>query len=502
MLTKMTRRSALGLLGAGLAVGQTDRDLFQPTWESLKQYKCPDWFRDVKFGIWAHWGPQCAPRQGDWYARNLYIQGTRQYEYHVKHYGHPSKVGYKDVIPLWKAEHWEPETLIRKYKNAGAKYFVSLGVHCDNFDCWNSRYHQWNAVNYGPKKDIVGTWRDIARANGLRFGVSEHLAWSYSWFNVNKDSDKTGPLAGVPYDGNDSAYWDLYFPPHKEKEAQFTQNAPEFWKDNWLIRVRDLFDQHQPDLVYTDGGAFDQVGLDAIAYYYNANTRWHGGKLDSVYTIKNHLASTKLMGDYQEGAATLDIERGAATDIRSEPWQTDTCIGQWFYFDGFKYKTPGEVVRYFVDVVSKNGTLLLNFPLLPDGSLDSQSESILADITKWMAVNGECLHASRPWKKFGEGPARAEGGLFSERKMKPFTAADVRFISKSDKLYVFFLGLPEADPIIKSLAKSEGLWTRPVSRVRVIGSDEGVKWSLDAGGLRIQRPNHNPSDLTLGFEIS
>ena len=499
---KVTRRTAVGLLGAGLGAGQTRRDLYQPTWDSLRRYKCPDWFHDVKFGIWAHWGPQCAPKQGDWYARNMYIQGSRQYEYHVQHFGHPSKFGYKDVIPMWKAENWEPETLISKYKKAGAKYFVSLGVHCDNFDCWDSRYHRWNATNYGPKKDIVSTWREVARASGLRFGVSEHLAWSYSWFNVNKDSDKTGPMAGVPYDGNNPEFWDLYFPPHKENEARFTQNPPEFWKDDWLIRVRDLFDQQQPDLVYTDGGVFDGVGLDAMAYYYNANMRWHGGSLQGVYTIKNHLATTKLLGDYQEGVATLGIERGGAAKIQPQPWQTDTCIGQWFYYEGFKYKTAAEVVRYFVDVVSKYGGLLLNFPLLPDGTLDSQLESILADITKWMAIHGDRLHASRPWKIFGEGPARAEDGLFSERKMKPFSAEDIRFVTKGDKFCAFFLGLPDRDPVIKSLAKSEGLWTKPISIVRVIGSGEDVKWLLEPDGLHIARPQHNPTDLTLALEIS
>jgi alpha-L-fucosidase len=500
----MTRRSALGLFGAGVAAAaQNQKAIFQPTWESLKQHTPAGWFRDVKFGIFAHWGPQCAPRQGDWYARNMYIQGTRQYEFHVKHYGHPLKFGYKDVIPLWKAEQWEPETLIRRYKKAGAKYFVALGVHCDNFDCWDSKYHHWNSVNFGPKRNIVGTWRDVARANGLRFGVTEHLGWSYSWFNVNKDSDKTGPEAGVPYDGNDPAYWDLYFPPHKEKEAQYTQNAPEFWKDNWLIRVKDLIDQHQPDLMYTDGGVFDQVGLDAIAHYYNANMSWHGGKLEGVYTIKNHTANGETrFGDFQEGAATLDIERGSASEIKADPWQTETCIGQWFYFDGFKYKTPGEVVRSFVDIVSKNGVLLLNFPLLPDGTLDTESEGILDDITKWMTMNGECIHASRPWKKYGEGPTAVEGGMFSERKRKPFTPADIRFVTKHEKLYAFCLGIPEADVVFASLSKSAGLWTKPISNIRVIGSDEKVKWSLEDAGLRIQKPNHNPSDLTLGFEIT
>jgi alpha-L-fucosidase len=478
----MTRRSLLGLLGA------TAFTRFQGTWQSLKQYRCPEWFHDAKFGIWAHWGPQCAPRQGDWYARNMYIQGTRQYNFHVAHYGHPSVVGYKDLIPHWTAEHWEPETLIRRYKKAGAKYFVSLGVHCDNFDCWNSKHHRWNAVNYGPKRDVVGTWRKIARDHGLRFGVTEHLAWSWCWFNVNKNSDKTGPKAGVPYDGNDPKYWDLYFPPHPCQQASYPQNPPELFKREWLARITDLIDQHRPDLVYTDGGAFDQVGLDLIAHYYNTNP-------EGVYTLKNHTAKTKTIGDYEEGAATLEVERGMVNQIHPTPWQTDTCIGQWFYFDGFPYKTPAQVVHQLVDIVSKNGNMLLNFPLLPDGTLDSKEEGILQEITDWMAIHGEGIFSTRPWKTFGEGPSAAATGILNERTMKPFTAADIRFTTKPGKLFVFCLGVPDSDIQIHSV-------TQPISHIRILGSDEKVNWSVDATGLHIKRPQHQPNPLTLGFELS
>src|SRR5579863_6240508 len=268
----ITRRSAIALLGSGIAAPrQSGTPRFLANWESLKQYRCPDWFADAKFGIWAHWGPQGGPRQGDWYARNIYIQDTRQNKFHVEHYGHPSKVGYKDVLPLWTAVNWEPETLIRRYKRAGAKYFVSLGVHCDNFDCWNSKHHRWNSLNFGPKRDVVGTWRDIARNQDLRFGVTEHLGWTWNWFNVNKNSDRTGPLAGVPYDGNDPRYQDLYLPPHDGDQASYPTNPAPEWKTQWLNRITDLIDQHRPDLVYTDGGAFDQVGLELIAHYYNSS---------------------------------------------------------------------------------------------------------------------------------------------------------------------------------------------------------------------------------------
>ncbi|MGA2326837.1 MAG: alpha-L-fucosidase [Bryobacteraceae bacterium] len=503
---RVTRRSALrslagGAVGAPAILSANGKTVFSPTWESLKQYRCPDWFRDAKFGTWAHWGPQGGPKQGDWYARNMYLQGTRQNKYHVEHFGHPSKVGYKDVIPLWTAKNWEPETLIRRYKKAGAKYFFSLGVHCDNFDCWNSRHHRWNAVNFGPKKDVVGTWRDAARSNGLRFGVSEHLAWSWGWFNVNKGSDKTGPYAGVPYDGNDPAYQDLYFPPHADTAAQYPQDAPEWWKQAWLARVKDLVDQHRPDVVYTDGGAFGQVGLELIAHYYNASMEWHGGRLEGVYTLKNHTAKTKLFGEYQEGATLLDVERGVVGDIRGEPWQTCTCIGQWFYWEGFKYRRPRDVIHMLIDVVSKNGNLLLSFPQLPDGTLDTEEEGILEEITRWMAVNGEAIFATRPWKKYGEGPATIPGGILGERSMKPFTPADLRFTTKKDSLFVFCLGWPEGDIEVRSLGTAAGLWQKRIQHVRLLGSEEEIEWSADAERLRIRRPNRKPCDLAVAFEI-
>jgi alpha-L-fucosidase len=188
---------------------------FQPDWESLSQYQCPDWFRDAKFGIWAHWGPNSVPEVNDpWYARNMYLEGSPAYQYHVKTYGHPSRFGYKDVVPLWKAEKWDPDRLMALYKKAGARYFTALALYCDNVDCWNSKHHKWNSVKMGPKQDIVGRWKKAADKYGLRFGVSDHGMRAWNWFNTNKGADTKGPLAGVPYDGNDPRHADLYFEPH------------------------------------------------------------------------------------------------------------------------------------------------------------------------------------------------------------------------------------------------------------------------------------------------
>ena len=253
--------------------------------------------------------------------------------------------------------------------------------------------------------------------------------------------------------------------------------------------------------MYTDGGAFDGQGLEAIAHYYNANLQWHKGGMEGVYTLKNHTAGSDRFGAYREGAAALDVERGVVSQIRKDPFQTDTCIGQWFYWEGFKYKTAREVVHLFTDIVSKNGNMVLSIPQLPDGMIDSQEESIVDDFALWTAIHGEAIFGSRPWKAHGEGPAATPGGMFSERTMKPFTAADLRFTTKGDKLYVFCLGWPEKDVMVQSLGKKSELGRRKIEHVRVLGSEEKVTWAVEDEGLRIARPQHRPSELTLAFEI-
>jgi len=292
----LTRRNALGLMAGaagiitkkGSAAASSldiEKGPFQATRESLKAYTAPEWFRDAKLGLWAHWGPQSAPEQGDWFAQRMYLEGTPVYKWHVENFGHPSKSGFKDVIPTFKAEKWEPEHLMDLYVKTGAKYFVSMGVHHDNFDMWNSKYQpRWNAVSAGPKRDIVGAWRDAARKRGLRFGVSEHLSNSFDWFAPAHRSDKTGPYAGVPYDGVDPNYADLYHS-YKDMPEDFAMKAaamgrvaPDWWKLQYFNRIKDLIDQHQPDLLYTDGGIpFDEYGLSLVAHHYNSSAKRHGG---------------------------------------------------------------------------------------------------------------------------------------------------------------------------------------------------------------------------------
>ena len=478
----MTRRTALQLAAAAPALAQSGLK-FEATFESLKQYRCPDWFRNAKFGIWAHWGPQCVPMAGDWYARNMYMEGSDQYKHHLAHYGHPSKFGYKDIVPLFRAEKFDPEGLMKKYKAAGARYFFSMGVHHDNFDMWNSKHHRWNAARMGPKKDIVGLWAKAARANGLKFGVSEHLERTWSWFNVNKGADQEGPYKGVPYDGADPKYVDFYLPPHEDTSRAYPLNPPDAWKQEWRRRITDLVDSYQPDVLYTDGGVpFGEVGRGLIAHYYNQGLTWHQGRQEVVYTIKNN--KDNVHGDYDPNCCVYDVERGFADRILAEPWQTDTCIGGWFYKQGLKYKTAETVVHMLCDIVSKNGNLMLNFPQRPDGTLDAEAEQTLAGITKWMRVNSEAIYDTRPWTEWREGPTTAEGGMFGERSLKQYTAGDFRFTTKGEALYALCLGVPKGKALIRSLGSNAA---HKVQRVEALGYGP-AKFTRGAEGLAVEMP--------------
>jgi alpha-L-fucosidase len=504
MLLASTALSAQGLVESMTLPIPESRELpiakgpFKPTTESLKRYQTPEWFRDAKFGIWAHWGPQAVPGQGDWYARHMYLQGHPQYEHHLKTYGHPSQHGYKDIIPLWKAEKWDPEALMALYVKAGAKYFVSMGVHHDNFDLWNSKYHAWNSVKMGPHRDVVDEWKRAAQKYGLRFGVSEHLGASYAWWSPSHGWDQWGPMRGVFYDGANPAYAELYHPAHNEPlhfgRSWYATNST--WHQDWFIRIKDLVDQYQPDLLWTDGGIpFEDVGRSLIAHFYNANQAAHGGKLEAVYTFKN-LGTGEVIRE----AGVLDVERGVMNGINPLPWQTDTSIGDWFYSDGFKYKTTAEVIRMLADIVSKNGNMLLNVVLYADGSLPPEPRQFLDEMAAWMAVNGEAIHGTRPWKIYGEGPTVAEAGDFMEDTA--YTPQDIRFTTKGDMLYAIVLGVPQKDLQIKSLGTSAKLLDKPIGNIALLGSTENVQWSLAADALMIKVSEKMPNDTAIIFKIT
>jgi alpha-L-fucosidase len=513
---RITRReimklAAAGAAGASLGNAQTPSIApgpFRGNRVSLKSYRAPEWFRDAKFGIWAHWGPQSAPEYGDWYARNMYVEGSRQYKYHVQKYGHPSKFGFKDVIGTWKAEKFDPPHLMSLYKKAGAKYFVSMGVHHDNFDMWNSTLNPWNAARMGPRKDIVGLWRQAAQKEGLRFGVSEHLAVSYHWFQTSHGADKDGEFKGVPYDGADPQYASLYHETHEApRDAWSPAGVPEKWKEHYFLRIRDLIDQHQPDLMYTDGPIFfGDWGLSLMAHYYNVIAQKRGGKVEAVWANKGK-------DDCVNGTCLLDVERGVVDRIWDEPWQTDTCIGQWHYNKEATYKTPKIVIDMLVDIVSRNGNLLLNFPLPSDGMLDPKELGILEEITKWMSVNGEAIYGTRPWKIYGEGPevtavnaarSRAddhhEAAAFTETSRKPLTSADFRFTKKGPTLYAFAMGRPDGKITIPALAQGGPYSVGRIRNVEALGNKAKLNWMQDKLGLTIEG-TPSLSDYPTAFKI-
>jgi alpha-L-fucosidase len=476
--------------------------------ESFRAYRYPEWFRDAKFGIWSHWGPQAVPRQGDWYARKMYESDifnrqtnqptgkpSREYLYHLEHYGHPSEFGFKDIIPLWKAERWEPEKLMALYKRVGAKYFVSMATHHDNFFLWNSRIHRWNSVNMGPMKDVVGLWQEAAKKEGLRFGISEHLGASYTWFQPSHRSDPSGPKKGIPYDGANPEFQDLYHPPTAADDfAWLTTDTANH--RNWLASITEVIDMYRPDLVYSDGELpFGETGRRMLAHFYNQDIIKNAGNLEAVYTCK-HLPS--------EGRWVRDIERGAMDSIGKDPWQTDTSIGDWYYRTGQKYMTGTEVIQMLVDIVSKNGNLLLNVVQTPEGDLEEDVLNILEEIAKWTPVNGEGIYGTRPWKVYGEGPSmqKQEKGRFGGvRDVRPYHTDDIRFTVKDDVLYAFCMGKPEGDISIKSLAKNSQLNDRKIRSVAMLGSAEKLKWEQNDEALLIKKPDQLPDWNVVGFKI-
>ncbi len=500
---------------------------FRSNWESLKAYRYPDWFRDAKFGIWAHWSPQCVPEQGDWYARGMYVQGSPQYDYHVKTYGHPSQFGYKDICNIWRAENWNPEELIRLYAKTGAKYFVALANHHGNFDCWNSKYQPWNCVNVGPKKDIVGTWEKVARALGLRFGITFHGTPGRVWrefMPVRYGSDETGRFKGVPYDGNltkadgKGKWWDgmdpqqFNGPPHEKNDP-----CPDF-VDNFILRVQDLIDQYNPDLLYFDDNCdwdFDAgapagrelkvwLGMPELtppimAYYYNANMRRNAGKLDAVFNIKN-------VPQPVWSTLVRDFEMSQAQGAQMAPWQTDACIGGWHYsrsiFENHKYRTPQSMVHLLCDVVSKNGNLLLNIPLPGHGRPDTDEFAFLDKFGEWMRLNSEAIYSTRPWKIDGEGPTKGAGAK-AYGALPNYLPGDIRFTTKGDALYAIVLAWPEDGKLeIKSLGSNSRYYPGEIARIGLIGSEPNLQWSRNEDGVTVKLPQKPPCDFAYVFKIN
>jgi alpha-L-fucosidase len=518
------------------ATRETATGPFQPTWESLAtQYQCPEWFRDAKFGIWAVYGPQCQAEDGDWYARGMYLQGNPQNKFHVAHYGPPSKFGFKDVIHEWKAENFHPDDLLAFYKKSGAKYFMAMANHHDNFDMYDSKYQPWNSVAIGPKKDIIGLWARAARKNGLRFGVSVHASHAWTWYEPAQGADKNGPLAGVPYDGKltkadgKGLWWDGLNPQdlYAQNHVPGRQDGWDWWDwdpakgsttpdaaylQKFFLRTQQLWDDYRPDMIYFDDtvlplhGVTDEVGLELGAHFYNSSIQLHG-RNEAVMNAKH-------LSPLQRKAMVYDIERGKATGILPEPWQTDTCIGDWHYqrdiFNRHQYKSAATVIPMLADIVSKNGNLMLSVPVRGDGSIDSDEVKIVGDIGAWLKVNGEAIYATRPWTVFGEGPSTKsfEKGQFDGQRdadTKPFTPADIRFTQSKDgrTLFALVLAFPADGKVtIQSLAENSASWPGKIGGVRMLGLRGKLKFTRDANGLHMTLPDKKPCDIAFALKIT
>jgi alpha-L-fucosidase len=475
---------------------------YKPVWESLLEYEAPEWYRDAKFGIWAHWSPQCVPEAGDWYARNMYIEGSRQNKYHLEHYGPPSRFGYKDLCAEWTLLNWEPDELIARYKRAGARIFVALANHHDGFDAWDSKHQSWNSAAMGPHRDVVGTWAAAARKQGLRLGVTVHQARNWWWFQPSHGADKSGSLAGVAYDGalmeaNGREQWWQGFDPQRLYGAKHPFDAlPDVsYVKNFYDRTRDLVDQHNPDLLYFDNALLPLGwgGMNVGAYFYNHSLLTNNGKMEAVLNIKN-------VPDRLAKAVVADYERGLTAEIMPYAWQSETCIGEWHYnralyehsgeYGG--YLAPRDVIHWLIDTVSKNGTFILNVPGKPDGTIDSKEIAVLDGVTAWMQVNGEAIYETRPWKIYGEGPNMVKPGSFQGNSIRQLGPKDIRFTRNkaNNVVYALVQGWPTEAIVVHSLGSSAATKPGKVTRVELLGTGERVSWKQHAEGLRVELPKH------------
>lgn len=501
---------------------------FEPTRESLaKHYVCPEWFRDAKFGIYMHWGLNSVSGFNGHYARFMYHQhdpnkagsgwaswGAEVYPFHVENYGHPSEFGYKDFIPLWKAEKFDALALAKLYKVVGARYIGVMAVHCDNFDCYDSSYQPWNSVRMGPKIDIVKAWKDACEELQLRFAITSHSSTGFHEHAFYQgETDTTGPRAGVPYDTVDPRYEGLY---GQRTPDRMRRTLPEFGL-SWYRRTKELVDKYDPDLLYFDG-ALPQgdFGLHIAAHYYNSNLKTRG-RLEGVLTVKNQ--SKPLPG------FTVDVEAGGVRDMMPDPWQVDTSINPgWFYMGGHlatlqgdndagmsvgvaSDKGPdqirmnaGQVIDNLVDIVSKNGNMMLNVGLRPDGSLPETFRHELLDIGKWLQANGEAIYETRPHAVFGEGPSELDLSTHYNDNAYTYTAQDLRFTRRGRTLYAIFMDWPGngAKATIRSLRSRQQTRVRSVT---MLASGERLRWRQDETGLHVTLPSTQVGEFAYVLKV-
>jgi len=473
---------------------------YEPTWESLRTHTTPKWFQDAKFGIYTHWGvysvPACGPN-GTWYPYNMYREGTEQHEYHVKTYGPPSEFGYKDFIPMFKAERFHAAEWAELFKKAGAQFVGPVGEHHDGFCMWDSQFTGWNAARMGPGRDVVGELEKAIRAQGMRFMVALHHAENW-WFYPHWRED---------CDTSDPQYAGLYGPLHNQnwvkQKPEGLERFQEWWQqdkpgkeylEKWLAKTREVIDKYQPDMLWFDFGIRglpEKYRRDLLTYYYNKQREW-----------SREVAVTYKFHDLVPGTAVVDLELGRMGELTYHDWITDTSVddqGAWSYVQDTGFKTVRTLVHNLIDNVSKNGHLLLNVGPRPDGEIPEEAKQCLLGIGKWLDVNGEAIYGTIPWLKYGEGPTQMETtGNFSERQEVEYTAQDIRFTARDDVLYATFLGWPGEQVTIGALKR---LYQDEISSVMMLGVDRELKWSMTEDGLVVERPQAQPCEHAFVFRI-
>ena len=471
----------------------TNATKYEPTWESLKNYTVPEWYEDAKFGIFIHWGVYAVPAFGnEWYPRNMYLPGSKEFKHHVETYGPQAQFGYKDFIPQFTAAEFDPEGWARLFKEAGARYVVPVAEHHDGFAMYDCSFSRWNAARLGPKRDIIGELAEAVRRQGLVFGLSSHRAEHWWFFDggLTFESDVQQPR-----------YGDFYGParPHgAEWRSKDWQPRPDAkFLDDWLARSCELVDKYRPQLFWFDWwieqAVFEPYRQKFAAYYYNRGEEWQRG----VAINYKHEA-------FPQGTAVYDIERGQLKDLRPYFWQTDTSISKnsWGYVKEQDYKTAADLIGDLVDIVSKNGALLLNIGPRPDGTIPKPEEDILREIGRWLAVNGEAIYGARPWHTFGEGPTEVVEGSFNDTRRPVFTGADIRFTRKGNALYAICLGRPGEEVTVKSLNVHSTVRADQIADICMLGSLERLAWSQDEAGLKIKTPAGLPDQHAYTFKIT
>jgi alpha-L-fucosidase len=468
---------------------------FRPEWESLQRYEVPEWYQDAKFGVFIHWGVYSVPAFGsEWYPRDMYREGSAEYKHHIATYGPQDKFGYKDFIPRFKAEHFDPAAWARLFKDAGIKYVVPVAEHHDGFAMYDSSLSDWTAAKMGPQRDIIGDLAKAVRAEGLHFGASSHRVEHNFFLGVGRT---------IPSDINDPQYAAFYGPAHTWLENKrgtpvsndFTYVSPA-WADDWLARASEIVEKYHPDIMYFDwwiGQPSIRPNLSRFAaFYYNASLKY--GDHVGVINYKDFAI--------QEHSAVLDLERGQLGDIRPLHWQTDTSISNksWGYIENDTFKSPQFVIDQLIDIVSKNGNLLLNIGPRPDGTIPDEVQAVLRDVGSWLKVNGDAIYDTRSWGIYGEGPTQVAAGSFHDTETATYTAQDFRFTTKGNALYAIELGWPvSGEAVIHALGNAVG--GQKIESVSLLGFDAKLQFQQQADGLHIHLPAQDPGKYAYAFRI-